>query len=172
MTREDAAARPDQDSAPLPSSVRLRPAVLSDAPILFRWRNDPETRRWSFSHDEVSWTEHVAWLRRMLGDPLIALCVAEDGDGLPVAAGRLTSQSEGADTAELHVAVDPSRHGAGIGTTVIAALSRRAQAYGLRWLTARILEQNTGSRTAFSRAGFQVEEQKDGVVTMGRRAGP
>lgn len=172
MTREEAAARPEKQFAghAFPS-IHLRPAALSDARILFRWRNDPETRKWSFSHEEVSWDGHVAWLRRMLDDPLIVLFLSETLSGVPIAASRLTSQNEDTDTADLHVVVDAAHQGQGFGTNVIVATCRRAPAYGLRWLTARILEANVGSRAAFGRAGFMVEEITDGIVTMQRQAG-
>src|SRR4051794_32881053 len=72
----------------LAMTVTLRPARAGDAPLLLAWRNDPETRRWSFSQGEVTAAEHAAWLAARLQDPATLLLVAEV-DGAPAGQVRV-----------------------------------------------------------------------------------
>ncbi|MDB5888528.1 MAG: GCN5-like N-acetyltransferase, partial [Rhodocyclales bacterium] len=58
------------------ADIVLRPATLQDAALLLDWRNDPLTRLSSHSADEIPLDEHLAWLNRILGDPLRQLLIA------------------------------------------------------------------------------------------------
>lgn len=41
--------------------MEYRPATLSDAKLLFEWRNDPLTRKNSCNTHKISWEEHLNW---------------------------------------------------------------------------------------------------------------
>ena len=41
--------------------VTLRDVTYADAERIWRWRNDPETRRKSFDSREISLDEHQQW---------------------------------------------------------------------------------------------------------------
>ena len=46
--------------------VTLRPAVLDDCPVLWRWRNDPETRQASVDEREIPVDTHTRWFEETL----------------------------------------------------------------------------------------------------------
>ena len=45
----------------------LRPVELSDARLLFQWRNEKETRANSLHSEELVYEDHVRWLENVLG---------------------------------------------------------------------------------------------------------
>jgi RimJ/RimL family protein N-acetyltransferase len=46
--------------------IVLRPVCISDAEVLFAWRNDPDTYTNSSTNRPVAWDEHVDWLTESL----------------------------------------------------------------------------------------------------------
>ena len=147
--------------------IALSPAGLDDAPFLLALRNHPDTRRWSFSDGEISPEEHLAWLTVSLAAPTCRLYIGTE-HGIAVGSGRLDLFPVSGE-AEVSVTVHWDHQGRGIGTALIEALAREAEALGVKTLVATIKEGNAGSRIAFGRAGFYIEQIQDGVVTMLRR---
>ena len=94
---------------------RLRDAVLSDDRDLFRWRNDPETRVWSRDTSDVSWDEHLAWLKSTLRSPNRRLLIAENERGA-VGTVRL-DLLDGA--WEMSWTVAPEHRGKGVGAAIV-----------------------------------------------------
>lgn len=141
-------------------SLELRPAELADAGFLLELRNDPVTRRFSFSKREISESEHVAWLRERLSDPETLIWVAVCA-GRPSGQLRLTRLDER--TAEVHIAIAPAARGRGLAREVLiraGALCTDAWPAVAR-LRARILPENESSLRAFRAAGFQEVEGAD-----------
>jgi len=66
-------------------SLTLREARPSDAELLWRWANDPETRANSFSRAAISYADHVAWLERRLASDATRIWIFGD-EGVPVRA--------------------------------------------------------------------------------------
>lgn len=157
--------------------IALSPATPEDHAFLLALRNHPTIAEQSFS-GPVDPAGHSEWFTRQVNNPLIALLIATER-GVAVGMGRLDAQGtwNGGDwhyEVEISVAVCPEVHGRGLGTEIIRGLAREA---GVKWpgclLTARIKEGNHGSRTAFSRAGFVIEEiSSEGVVTMTHNCQP
>lgn len=48
--------------------VYLRKALENDVDILYRWANDPDVRKYSFSTSKISYEEHLKWYQMMLKD--------------------------------------------------------------------------------------------------------
>jgi RimJ/RimL family protein N-acetyltransferase len=144
-------------------AVRLRPALSSDAVILWRWRNDPQTRAASFSGGAVGLAEHEQWLQDTLSRADRRLYVAH-AEGRDVATARLDVQGT---EAAVSLTVAPEWRGRGIGTHVLRALVAEAfGAAGLRRLVARVKPDNAASRAAFERAGFSPAGGDDGALTL------
>lgn len=146
-------------------AVRLRRATAADADRLWRWRNDPETRRASLSDGEIPRADHERWLADTLGRADRRLYVALAGDA-EVGTARL--DLAGAD-AVVNVTVAPEWRGRGVATALLRALVD--EAFGdpaVARLVARVKASNPASRTAFERAGFRVAV--DGEVTTLVRA--
>lgn len=66
----------------------LRPASMDDAPLLLKWRNDPETRRHSHNSAPISEPDHLRWLSRSLEHATRKLWIATV-NGLPIGTIRL-----------------------------------------------------------------------------------
>jgi RimJ/RimL family protein N-acetyltransferase len=134
--------------------IELRAAAESDSGRLLAWRNDPDTRRWSRSQDEVSAQEHRDWLERVQSDPGTQQWIAE-ADGVPVGQIRLTR--EPTDAAELHVTVAPEARGRRLGAElIIEAAARGLAETTVHRLIAHVKSDNEPSCRAFARAGFEL----------------
>jgi len=57
-------------------ALSARRAELADAELLRQWRNDPETRRRSFTKTVVAAAEHRAWLQARLASPRAAIWIS------------------------------------------------------------------------------------------------
>lgn len=129
--------------------MKLRPATLGDARLLFDWRNDPETCAASLSPGPVSWDGHIGWLERVIGDPNRMLLIFEE-DG-PVGTVRL-------DGGELSWTVSPDHRGRGIGKAMVL------EAMSLGPTFARIKRDNLASQRVAYHAGFRLAE--DGPLQL------
>ena len=48
------------------NAINLRPVTMADAQILYKWRNDPQTRTVSHNQDEIDFDTHLKWLDKKL----------------------------------------------------------------------------------------------------------
>ena len=141
--------------------VTLRPAVPADRLALWRWRNDPETRRASFNQAEIPLEDHTRWFEESLARPDRRIYVVQAAG---VDAGSVRLDLSG-DEATANINLDPEWRGRGIGARALRALCREAfESLGLARLTARVKADNSASRVAFERAGFQVINEGDPLI--------
>jgi UDP-2,4-diacetamido-2,4,6-trideoxy-beta-L-altropyranose hydrolase len=141
------------------AALSSRPARAGDAGDFFEWRNDPATRRQSFSRAPIEWSGHLRWFAGRLADPSTELHVVEI-NGLPVGQFRL---DEAAGEALLSYALDPIVRGRGWGTALVAMAVDRARR---RWpvVKAEVLRDNEPSRRIFRRLGFTETAGEDCLV--------
>ena len=118
----------------------IRPARMSDAELLFQWRNDPLTCAMSRSSDPASWDAHISWLTGRLARSEPHIYIAETST--PVGTFRL-------DGDEISYTVAPEARGKGIG---LAMLCGASEMFGP--LRAEIYERNTVSIRIAQRAGM------------------
>jgi len=124
--------------------MKLRPANIDDAQLLFDWRNEPLTRAMSVNTEPVAWDIHVKWLSTRLARPEPGLYVCED-DGSPCGMVRI-------DDDEISYTVDVNFRGKGLATKMLI-LAR--QQFGPK--RAKIKRSNEASATAATKAGHTVE---------------
>ncbi|WP_443693177.1 UDP-2,4-diacetamido-2,4,6-trideoxy-beta-L-altropyranose hydrolase [Pseudomonas protegens] len=135
------------------AAVRLRPATLDDARLLFDGRNSDLVRRWSQQPEAIDWWNHVQWLEACLSDPQCLLLIAELPDG-PL--GMLRYDREGG-LAEVSIYLFAGRFGLGWGQVLL----EQGEACLLRhWpdvqrLRAQVLSNNQVSLSLFRRAGYR-----------------
>jgi spore coat polysaccharide biosynthesis predicted glycosyltransferase SpsG/RimJ/RimL family protein N-acetyltransferase len=130
----------------------LRDADQDDAPRLFEWANDAQTRAASFHPQPIAWEGHQAWLAERLSRDGAATYVAADADG-PVGVVRYDEVAPS--TVEIGVTVAPDRRGEGWGGGLVDAGCRRwAAERGAVEVVARIRPDNEGSVRAFVDADF------------------
>lgn len=142
---------------------RLRPASAADSEQLLAWQRHPITRRYARDPEPPSPARHEAWLAAKLSDPRCAFHILTE-HGRPVGYLRLDwlADREGF---EVSVAVDPDRHGAGLGAAALA--------YGRRLvpdedLWAYIVPQNQASLGLFRKAGYRPSEIDGWYIHPGR----
>jgi RimJ/RimL family protein N-acetyltransferase len=148
-----------------PARYRLRDAVLADGGDLFRWRTDRETRVGSRDTSDVSWDEHLTWLKSTLQSPDRQLLIAEDERG---AVG--TIRLDLVDGAwEMSWTVAPEHRGKGVGAAIVQlAVSRMT---GER-VFAEIKAANFPSRRIAEKSGFRLREDRDGMLVYWRCSNP
>jgi RimJ/RimL family protein N-acetyltransferase len=123
--------------------MNIRPAQMSDAEALFRWRNDALTREMSHNQDPVEWDAHIAWLKARLARPEPNLYIAEC-DGLSIGTVRV-------DGDEISYTIAPDARGRGLG---LAMLQKAKEMFGQ--LRAEIYERNIASIKIAERAGMRL----------------
>ncbi|MBU0630366.1 MAG: GNAT family N-acetyltransferase [Candidatus Margulisbacteria bacterium] len=129
--------------------IKLRKVKMSDAADLFRWRNDPETRKVNFQSAPVKYKGHLKWLASSLTSRDRLLFMAEDSNGEVIGHVRLDRLGKG--IGEFGVLVVPEKRGRGYGPVLIKkALSMRRFPIYL----ARVKQDNPVSLKTFIRAGF------------------
>ncbi|MFJ2689767.1 UDP-2,4-diacetamido-2,4,6-trideoxy-beta-L-altropyranose hydrolase [Pseudomonas sp. NPDC087336] len=132
--------------------LKLRPATLADARLLFDGRNAEAVRRWSLESGVIDWSAHQNWVVASLGNAQRLLLIAEADDG-PV--GVLRYDLRGA-SAEVSIYLFEDRLGLGWGRALLA----RGEAFAKsRWpqldsLNATVMPGNQPSLKVFREAGF------------------
>jgi len=147
----------------LPQTPTARQAAISDASILFDWRNEAAVRSVSRNLAELDWGGHVSWLQKVLADPARELFVVEDSNE---AIGTVRFDATAAEPAlwELSITVSPHSRGRGLGRAVLAAGEALMGTLhpGSRFF-AEMLESNEASYRLFHSAGYTGHiEVKDG----------
>jgi RimJ/RimL family protein N-acetyltransferase len=128
-----------------------------DFELLFEWRNDPLTRKYSIKRESVSREEHERWLRASIENQDRRLLIAEV-DGEPIGTVRLDRhESEW----ELSWTVAPSARGKGLGKKMVSAATGLVS----ESLIARVRADNLASRRIAEHAGFTTAERSDELVT-------
>ena len=126
--------------------ITLRAVQLTDSTLLWRWRNDPETRRWFGDAKPITLLKHEYWFaQRFLDSAPWWIAYQED---TPVGVVRF----EGGDGHyEVSVMVAPEWRKKGVAGAMLtkACLGSRAQ------LHATILVGNMASEALFHRCGFR-----------------
>jgi RimJ/RimL family protein N-acetyltransferase len=138
----------------------LRRADLQDSGFLWRWRNDPETRRYSLNSEQITWHQHRRWFAEQLMSPAAAIYILENPLAGPIAQARYTKRD--ATTAEVHVTVSPAARGQGAGTRIL----RESATDAMRSLTvvqvvATITLDNERSLRAFKNSGYVGGRQRE-----------
>lgn len=131
--------------------VTLRKADMDDLDMLLRWRNDPDTVKWSLNSCIVGYEEHGRWLEKALNDPDRVVYIGVY-NATPVGTIRFDSikMSDG-DRIFISITVAPEVRDRGYGKLILEAgclLMRDHQ------LNAIIHAKNARSISLFSGLGF------------------
>lgn len=132
--------------------LKLRPATLDDAQLLFDGRNAEAVRRWSQKTDVIDREQHQHWLSASLRNPQRLLLIAEGDDG-PV--GVLRYDLRGFE-AEVSLYLFEQRLGLGWGRALLARGEAFVTAHWpqLTAITAQVSPANRPSLNVFRDAGY------------------
>jgi len=136
-------------------SINIRNATAADASQLFYWRNDPETRRMSFSMDEISWESHKDWFEQILRHPGREIYIGEIlPDRIPFGELRFDIL-ENRDT-EINIVISPDWRRKGLGRILIlnGIQTFSSRHPDIHKIIALIKPENTASKKLFEHCGF------------------
>ena len=137
----------------------LRPVELSDARLLFRWRNEKETRANSLHSEELVYENHVRWLESVLGTTKTQYFFILMADLVPVGQIRLAVENE---MALISYSIDVAHRGRGYGRTILqmAEENLRDQRVYLT-LVGYVKEENVVSQRAFTSLQYRESREND-----------
>lgn len=132
--------------------ISLRQATTEDSAKILEWRNDPVTRKYSFSTRRISEADHHRWFRQSLASGkrllLMALC-----DKKPIGIVRFDFYAK--TRVQVNINLAPDERGKGFGALVLSSgkkwLCRKTP---VRFILAKVKDQNIASKKAFENAGF------------------
>lgn len=134
-------------------SITYRRATFLDAPDLLRWKNDPETRRFSIeTHDEITPERHAIWMDWMLAHSSVRTYIVE-ADGVPCGDVRGEVHMR---FIEIAIKMDPKFRGQGIGSVALVAIGDLLQQEFKKMLVAKIVYGNVASMRLFENCGYRV----------------
>lgn len=140
----------------------LRPVRPEDMELLYRWANDPVTRRNGFHTEQISHEEHRQWFENVMRDEKVVIYICMDGE-IPV--GQIRFQmKEG--QALISYSVDAENRGHGVGTKLLRMAGERlGKEYPeVRLLKGEVRYGNTASMRAFEKNGYRREDEENCVV--------
>ncbi len=131
---------------------RLRPALPSDAKLLWDWANEAQTRRVAFHSEPIAWESHVAWYSAKLSSPDALIAILESPEGIPIGQIRFDRTPEGL---EIDLSVVAAARSRGLGIELLRQGLGQARS---RWtagtVIAKMLMENDRSKRLFERSGF------------------
>lgn len=143
--------------------LEFRPVVLSDAPMLLEWRNDPATRTASRNGSLVTPQDHEAWLRDSSSNPDRKLSIVLEG-GSPVGTVRADRRGEGW---ELSWTVAPSCRGRGLGPAMVCQFAATLSGPSF----AEIKPDNRASIRIAEAAGLRCISRNGGMLQFAKDPG-
>lgn len=132
-------------------ALDLRPATQQDAELLFKNRNDPNTRMSSHHSDCISWQQHTSWLAKCLNDSNRKLFILQDNQQA-IATSRLDFYP---DYIEISWSVFPEHRKLGHGKTLVV----KTLALTNKPVIAEIKEGNIPSKKIAESAGLTFSHQ-------------
>lgn len=137
----------------------VRPAIATDAELVYRWRNHPATRKVSGDQSEIGLDGHFRWFAASLAlGSTRKIFIGEIGR-VPIGVVRFDrcTPCASAHQYEVSIFLDPELHGLGLGAPMLIAAEQALVAAGpapLRVLAVTRPE-NVASQTMFRSCGYR-----------------
>ncbi|MFL6622353.1 MAG: UDP-2,4-diacetamido-2,4,6-trideoxy-beta-L-altropyranose hydrolase [Sulfurifustis sp.] len=129
--------------------IVLRELEPADREVLFRWQQDPSTRRYSRDQRAPQWGEHQAWFEQRLRSERWTRIILRDD----IAAGVIRTDPRPDNCEEVSIVIAPTERGRGIGAQALRLLQQERR----RPLSAFVHSNNADSRRLFANAGFRYD---------------
>lgn len=132
--------------------IAIRRAGHTDCDMVWSWRNDEVTRRWSTNPQKIPLEDHRAWFAGALREERRVMVIGEDATG-PVGFVRF-------DLAEMEATVSiflsPERHGRGLGSALLTEALHwlKSTAPQVSEIKAHVVAGNQQSARMFEATGF------------------
>ena len=139
-------------------AISLRPATLDDTKTIYKWRNDPWIVSLSSLRKTVSWDEHKKWFEQALSETKYIIYIIEI-DGVP--AGQIRFENIEKENFIITIYLMKPFTGKGYGENLIKQSCNIIRTKNLNAsIYAFIQKTNKNSISAFSKAGFNIEEKQ------------
>ncbi len=133
--------------------LEFRPATHDDVELLYRWANDLQVRKNSFSTDVITFSEHREWFDKKLKSEKCEIFIFTL-DSKPV--GQVRFEISQDNTAEIGILINKEFRGKGLASDMLRLASEFAVTkLGIRCIWSHIKLDNDISVRAFEKAGYQ-----------------
>lgn len=133
--------------------LSLRPAEEKDCTLLWHWRNDENTRKWSLDSAYIPYEEHRIWFlsRVHSADTKILIVLNENKKEI----GQVRFDISCDRSAEIDISINVKERGKGYGSHALRHACQYAfEKFNIAKVIAHIKEENQASIRAFTKAGF------------------
>ena len=131
----------------------LRPAEEGDCKLLWQWRNEETTRKWSFNSAPITYGEHRQWFLSKLHSNDTKLLVILNEDKRKIGQVRFDISPDG--SAKVNISIANRERNKGYGSTALKLACQYVwEKFNVRKVLAYIKERNQASINAFAKAGF------------------
>lgn len=134
-------------------TVRIRPAVLSDAARIWSWRNEAAARAMSLTTAPIAWSSHRGYYARMLAETARHRILIGESGGRPIGMVRFDRTETG--PWRVSITLAPSARGLGIGRALLGEACTHFEKNGEAHLSLRA---EIKSGNAASLAIFQAND--------------
>lgn len=139
----------------------------TESQLIWEWRNDPQTRQFSFHTDPIPWEIHQEWIKRVTHSerPELFLVTVEE---VPVGMIRLHPKSR--TTAQVSINLAPSVRAHGLGRRALSLACHKAKhSLGYKELLADIKPENKSSIALFEKEDFvKTASSEPGILTYSK----
>jgi len=133
--------------------LSLRPAEEGDCELLWQWRNEENTRRWSFNTDYVPYEEHKNWFFSKLNSADSEILIISDESKREIGQVRFDISPDG--SAEVDISISVRERNKGYGSAALGLACQYAlRKFNIARVIAHIKEENKASISAFTKARF------------------
>ncbi|OGT32150.1 MAG: hypothetical protein A3E87_05010 [Gammaproteobacteria bacterium RIFCSPHIGHO2_12_FULL_35_23] len=138
-------------------NFKFKKAEMTDAELLFAWRNNIKARQYSFNKTELEYTEHIEWLKNSLANKNRHILIIEN-DELKIGVLRIDIIN---DKLEVSIYLNPELYGQGYGAKILEMGIEYAKENfpEADELEGKIMIDNVASQKVFLKAGF-IEKYK------------
>jgi RimJ/RimL family protein N-acetyltransferase len=132
--------------------LSLRLAKGEDCELLWQWRNEENTRKWSFNIEPIPYEEHKKWfLNKLISADSIILIISEGQRDIGQV--RFDKNSDG--SAEVNINISTAENNKGHGSNALKIACQYAVSnFNITRVIAHIKDGNEASIKAFTKAGF------------------
>ncbi|MFJ6213009.1 GNAT family N-acetyltransferase [Streptomyces sp. NPDC092296] len=139
--------------------VVLRPVTAEDAAVLYPLMDEPEVRRLTGSHGEISWAQAVRWYgTRADHQDRLDLAVVDRETGECVGEAVLNEWSPADESCNFRILIGRPGQGRGLGTeTVRLLVGYGFEKLGLHRISLEVYAFNPRARRTYEKVGFVAE---------------
>ena len=136
-----------------PHRLTLRLAKEEDCRLLWQWRNEENTRKWSFNTEYIPYEEHQKWFLSKLHSVDSLILIVSDGKK---DIGQVRFDVNQDSSAEVNINISAAERRKGYGAEALKLACRQAmRKLNINKIVAHIKNDNEASIKAFTGAGFR-----------------